>query len=178
MRSSPHILSAGQPIRSVELDVATRRKSPVNSSQVVGVLAFGQSLLFLLLWLFWSISAGAAQPAAEENKLKLQESSYAPTKGRDPFFVPKELVVKANVATATVSLNLQGILYEANNPSAIVNDQLVTLNKTVTLTVGGAELQVKAIQITRDLVVLEVGGQRTELHLTQETKPKPAPSSK
>jgi ribosomal protein L16/L10AE len=58
-----------------------------------------------------------------------------------------------------------GILYNAASPSALVNNQLVELNKPARMQTGQGEVEVKAVTITRDLVVLEVGGQKMELRL-------------
>jgi ribosomal protein L16/L10AE len=46
-----------------------------------------------------------------------------------------------------------------------VNNQLVELNKPARVQIGQGEVEVKAVTITRDLVVLEVGGQKMELRL-------------
>jgi hypothetical protein len=56
-------------------------------------------------------------------------------------------------------------LYNKVNPSALVNDQLVELNKTAKVHTAQGEVEVKAVEITHDLVVLDVGGQKIELRL-------------
>ena len=62
-------------------------------------------------------------------------------------------------------LKLKGILYHAVHPAAIVNDQLVEFNKSVTVQTEQGAVEVKAVQITREVVLLEVGGQKVELRL-------------
>ncbi len=62
-------------------------------------------------------------------------------------------------------LKLQGILYNAAKSSALVNDQLVELNKTAKVHTQQGDVEVKALQITRELVLLDVGGQKVELRL-------------
>jgi len=60
---------------------------------------------------------------------------------------------------------LEGILYESANPSAIVNGRLLTLDKSVTLPAGNGEVKVRAVEITREHVVVEASGQKIELRL-------------
>ena len=74
-----------------------------------------------------------------------------------------------SASSATVAIRLQGILYQPAHPSAIVNDQLLTLDKTVTLNTGGGTITVRALEITRDRVVLESAGQKVELHLNSQS---------
>jgi hypothetical protein len=89
---------------------------------------------------------------------------------RDPFGaeVPGTSGTTAGGTNRTAGVEgfkLMGILYNAASPSALVNNQLVELNKTVRMQTGQGEVEVKAVTITRDLVVLEVGGQKVELRL-------------
>jgi hypothetical protein len=62
-------------------------------------------------------------------------------------------------------LKLHGILFNAVNPSALVNDQLVELNKSVKVHTEQGDVEIKALKITRELVLLDVGGQKVELRL-------------
>jgi hypothetical protein len=109
----------------------------------------------------------------------LTPSTYAAQTLRDPFGseVPKSANGTGGAvrAAAAESFKLMGILYDATNPAALVNDQLVELNKPVKMQTGQGEVEVKALKITRELVVLQVGGQTMELRLggsehNQETK--------
>ena len=58
-----------------------------------------------------------------------------------------------------------GILYTATSPAALINDQLVELNKPVRVRTAQGETEIKALVITREMVQLEVGGQKVELRL-------------
>jgi hypothetical protein len=151
---------------TVKRDVLTPARTAV-------LLAFGQSLLFLVLWLFVCLSAGAATGTPTPPGFRLEPSVYKPGKTRDPFMVAGAARASVTgVASRPVDFRLQGILFESANPSAIINDQLVTLNKIVSLSAGGVDIQVKAVEITRERVVLEVGGQQVELRMdAQESRP-------
>lgn len=139
----------------------------------VALLAIGQSLLFLAMLLFFCLAAGAA-PAPTEFTTDLQVSSYNPSKTRDPFTartVKKTPEVKVVPGTPIV-FQLQGILYQDNNPSAMVNDHLLTVNKVTTMKTGDKTVEVRAVEITREKVVLETGGQRVELSLNAQSTAK------
>jgi hypothetical protein len=139
---------------------------------LVGVLAFVQSLVFLLLWLILCATAGAVTQPAPDFKPQIQKSTYAPTKTRDPFLRAGAAVETKSTPVSSFVFKLQGILYQPSDPAAIVNDQLVRLNKTVSLEDPNSSIEVKAVEITRDRVVLQVRGQRVELQLNpQEIKP-------
>jgi hypothetical protein len=146
-----------------------QRSAMPRAVRLVGLLAFGQSLIFLSLWLLICARAGAAPAKTAEFSPDLQLSTYQPTKSRDPISRAgaTSLDVKSVPGAAAV-FQLDGILYQHSNPSAVVNGQLVTLNKTVTLTVGNGQVSVRAVEITRDAVTLEVGGQKVELRLAQQ----------
>jgi hypothetical protein len=137
---------------------------------VVGILAFCQAIGFLALFLLFCARAGAATESKPANRLSLTLSTYATETVRDPFGTE---VSKTSDATGSGSgaaagaedFKLAGILYSATSPSALVNGQLVELNKPVKMQIGRGEVEVKAVTITRDLVVLEAGGQKVELRL-------------
>jgi hypothetical protein len=147
----------------------TDRGSLSTSLRIVGILAFCQALVFVVLFLFFCARAGAATDAKSTSGLELSPSAYLPQNVRDPFGAeaPKAADGKAVVARLTEpdALKLQGILYNKTNPSALVNDQLVELNKTVKVHTEQGEVEVKALEITRELVLLDVGGQKIELRL-------------
>ncbi len=144
--------------------------------RIVGILAFCQALAFVVLFLFLCARAGAATEAKPTSSLELNPSVYLPQNARDPF---GSEVPKATDGTAVTSrlagpdmLKLQGIVYDKINPSALVNDQLVELNKTAKVQTAQGEVEIKALEITRDLVLLDVGGQKIELRLGgNERKP-------
>ena len=101
---------------------------------------------------------------------ELSRSAYAPEALRDPFASGG---VKRSGASASdriqaavpAMLKLKGILYHAVHPAAIVNGQLAELNKSVTVQTEQGEVEIKALEITREAVLLEVGGQKVELRL-------------
>ncbi len=141
------------------------------SMQIVGILAFCQAIFFLALFLFLCARAGAATVSKAESGPALISSTYTNQTVRDPFGseVPSTLDATAAGSTRTAGaegLKLMGILYSATSPSALVNDQLVELNKPARVQTGQGEVEVKAVTITRDMVVLEVGGQKMELRLS------------
>jgi hypothetical protein len=97
-------------------------------------------------------------------------STYKTQGARDPFgsevtVSPGPTAGGSTRAAPAAAFKLMGILYNAASPSALVNDQLLELNKPVKMQTGQGEVQVRALSITRNLVVLEVGGQRVELRL-------------
>jgi type II secretory pathway component PulC len=125
--------------------------------------------LFLIFWLLICASAGAAGAIGNQFSAELHQSTYQPVKQRDPFFKIRSPVHEVKSLPSTVvGLQLDGILYQPTDPSAIVNGQLVTLHKIVSLNTGAEEFQVKAIEITRDHVVLEANGRRVELNLSSK----------
>ncbi len=134
--------------------------------RIVGILAFCQTLVFIVLFLFICARVGAATGGKPTSTLELSLSAYTPQSERDPFGseVPKSTGATQQLV-APDSLKLHGILYSAANPSALINDQLVELNKTARVHTAQGDVEAKALKITRELVVLEVGGQKVELRL-------------
>jgi hypothetical protein len=133
--------------------------------RIVGILAFCQALVFIVLFLFICARAGAATEGKPSSGLELSSSVYTPQNARDPFGSQVPNATGTTQPVATGQMKLQGILYNAVNPSALVNDQLVELNKLTKVHTGQGEVEVKALKITRDLVLLDVGGQKIELRL-------------
>lgn len=172
---SPENAVTGLQWESPVLSLAeSRPEAPAASaSRVTGavgwvtLLAFGQAIGFLALWLFVCANAGAASTNTAEFNPELQLSNYHPTKSRAPITKVGALNTEVKLAPGvTVPLVLEGIIYERANPSAIINGSLVLLNKTVTLSTTSGEIQARAVEIGRDKVVLEVGTNRIELRLT------------
>ncbi|MCG3146581.1 MAG: hypothetical protein PCFJNLEI_00012 [Verrucomicrobiae bacterium] len=129
----------------------------------------GRSRGIVVRGLLLASSVAAASAAKPEFDLNLQVSTYVPTQTRDPF--AKATAVASETAQPVgvpVGFQLDGILYQATAPSAIVNGTLVTLNKSVEVTVKGTPVKVKATAITRREVTLEVNGQKVELQLNPE----------
>lgn len=159
-------------VGSRPIEQAAIRRSRGRAWRWVGLMAFAQSLLFLAVWLLVCAAAGAAPTEKTGFHPELVVSTYEPTKTRDPFGKVGGTTPEVKALPGTpIALQLEGILYEAANPAAIVNGRLLTLNKTVTLTAGNGEVTVRAVEITRDHVVLEAGGQRTELRLSTQSAP-------
>lgn len=137
--------------------------------RIVGVLAFCQAVFFLILFLFICARAGAATEGKTAPGLELNLSTYAAQTQRDPFGA--EIRKSGGTAAMTApsadieSFKLMGILYDATNPAALVNSQLVDLKKPVKVQTAQGEVEVKALTITRDTVLLEVGGRKMELRL-------------
>ena len=73
------------------------------------------------------VEAGAATTAKKaEFNPALQLSNYEPTKTRDPFTRGAIAGVEAKLPSGVpIVFQLDGILYQTTNPSAIVNGQLV-----------------------------------------------------
>ena len=122
------------------------------------------------------LTGGGVKPA--DYKPELRPSTYTPTKQRDPFgWSGGETVKGTNLTVVTPAslpvafpFRLEGIQYDSRQPSAIVNNQLVVLKKPVVLRAGNEAVQVRAVEITADKVILEAGGRRVELRLA---KPSP-----
>jgi hypothetical protein len=141
--------------------------------RVVGILAFGQAILFLVLFLFICAWADAATKGAPRPNLELTASAYVSQTERDPFGagitqLPDASGARTNGTAALGMLKLKGILYDPVHPSAMVNGELLELNKTVTVRTEQGDVEVKAVQITREIVSLEVGGRKVELRLGGE----------
>ena len=138
--------------------------------RIVGILAFCQTIFFFVLFLFICARAGAATGSNSAPHLGLSLSTYTTKTPRDPFGseVPTPTdptVVGAAHPVGAENLKLMGILYSAASPAALVNNQLVELNKPVKIQTAQGEAEVKAVVITREMVRLEVGGQKVELRL-------------
>jgi hypothetical protein len=129
-------------------------------------LAFAQSVVFLAVWLLVCAWAGAEEVKQPLYAPTMQVSTYAPTKSRNPFIKTKaSLIETKGTGELPLDLHLEGILYSASNPSAIVNGQLLLLNKNVTVKSNGESVTIRATDITRQRVLLDVQGKSVELRL-------------
>lgn len=116
--------------------------------------------------------------APADFKPELRPSTYAPTKTRDPFGWGGPAPTVATTGTTAVAVQpvvnfpfrLEGIMYDPQQPAAIINNEMVVLKKTVTLRAGSVAIAVRATTITADRVVLEAGGQTVELRLVKPPK--------
>jgi hypothetical protein len=140
------------------------------SLRIVGILAFCQMAFFVALLLFLCARAGAATTSNSTSRLELLPSTYATQTQRDPF---GSEVAKSATPTTTgtilqsnnTAFKLMGILYDPVRPTALVNNEIVELNKPVKVESGQGTVEIKALSITRDAVVLDVRGQKVELRL-------------
>ncbi|HUJ12126.1 MAG TPA: hypothetical protein VL171_19125 [Verrucomicrobiae bacterium] len=150
----------------------TARPSSVTAPlRFVRILAFCQALIFLVLFLFMCAWAGARTVAKSNVDLRIVTSSYAPKNERNPFV--SVAIAQTGDPAATTSpviapglLKLDGVLYDPVHPSAVVNGQLVGPKRAVKVPTAQGEIEVKALQIARESILLEVGGQKLELWLS------------
>jgi hypothetical protein len=167
--------SESTPIRNVSRESVNVRNaesgSLSRSLSVVRILAFCQAIFFLVLFLFVCAWAGAATIGKPTIDLRIISSAYTPQKERNPFgsgtLQPADgSAAKTSPEVAPGLLKLNGILYDPVHPSAVVNNQLVELKRAVKVLTGQGEIEVKALQIAREFILLEVGDQKLELWLS------------
>ncbi len=165
--------SASRPAAS-----SRRQATPLH---LVMMLAFGQSLVFLVIWLFVCASAGAAVSKGEgtaPTAPALHPSVYQPAAVRDPFVPPgTKLSQPAVVAVGADEFRLDGILWHPSQPSAILNGKLVDLKRPVKVATVVGKVQVEAVEITRDLVKLKVDQEIIELRLGNTRRSSAPPRS-
>jgi len=113
---------------------------------------------------------------------QMRESTYAPEKKRDPFLRTGQRAGKTpTVETAAIQqpkreispslFRLQATLFDRRSPLAVINGEQLELNKPVTMLIGTSEIRVKAVEIARERVVLDVEGQKVEVRLEEATAP-------
>jgi len=139
--------------------------------RTVGVLAFCHALVFLVLFLFVCAWAGASTVARPALDMRLIVSSYVPTKARNPFGsepsnAAEDPSAKSKRIITPGLLKLNGLLYDPVHPSAVVNGQLVEPRKPVSVPTEQGQIEVKALQITRESILLEIGDQKVGLWLS------------
>jgi len=136
----------------------------------------GRILLPTLLLLGHALPVLAGEPQVltvrpEKIEAVVGKKTASPPLGRDPFnwsreqigfFKSQEPREKSN---SIGGLTLSGIIWDKNNPQAVLNNRLVTKDDTV----GDAVIK----QILKDLVVIEQNGVSHELWL--ESSPRPLP---
>jgi len=128
-------------------------------------------------------SAVAPANPATDFAPQMRESTYAPAKSRDPFDRPGQQVTKTSTSQTPIIVQapkrqippawfrLQAILLDRRSPMAVVNAELLELNKPATMRVGSYELRVKAVEVGRDRVILDVEGERVEVRLEEPAAP-------
>ena len=118
-----------------------------------------------------------ASPPNTDFQPRLNESVYQPNTTRDPFLKSGQsngLSPSPDRPTDPTNIHLDGFLGSTNNLSAIVNGWVLNLNKPIQVETASGRLQIKAIRIALDGVVLEVDGKRVELkRATEGLPPKP-----
>ena len=125
-------------------------------------------------------TATPVPPPTANFQPRLTNSVYQPTASRDPFLKSGENIVPAgsNEKPSTDSstpFHLDGFLGASNDLVAIVNGWVLTLNKPRVLETATGPVQIKAVKITFDGVMLDVGGKIVELkRATAPPPPKPA----
>ena len=100
-------------------------------------------------------------------------SVYQPIVPRDPFTKPGTNSQKISGPTM---FHIDGLFGSTKKMTAIVNGSAISLNKPAFLETASGRTQVKAVKITFDEVVLEVGGQCVELKRATENQPAKPPS--
>jgi hypothetical protein len=95
----------------------------------------------------------------------------SPKEGRDPFF-PTSVgaadtgsSTKKSSSISTVALVLKGLSGTPEQRLAIINDRTVAEGEEADVSTGGGRVRIRCIQIKSDSVVIEVAGERRELHL-------------
>ncbi len=121
---------------------------------------------------------GASTNAPAEFSPQMCESTYASEKKRDPFqYGTKRVGRSVTIGAPTLgkinpsAFRLDAILFEQRSPLVVVNGEQLELNKPVMMVVGGSKARVKALEIGRERVVLEVEGQKVELRLEEPSPP-------
>ena len=113
-----------------------------------------------------------APPPSSEFQPRLNLSAYQPVTARDPFLKPgaNGSPVSLKMADSTI-FHLDGLLGSTNDLTAIVNGWAISLNKPVVLETASGRIQIKAVKISFEGVILEVGGKRVELKRFTENLP-------
>ena len=133
-------------------------------------------VLFLAVLLGYALPLQAGEPQVltvrpEKIETVRRQKTASPSLERDPFNWSREQIsfFKAQEprekSNSIGGLTLSGIIWEKNNPQAVINDHLVTKGETV----GDSVIR----QILKDLVIFEQNGVSHELWL--ESSPRPLP---
>jgi hypothetical protein len=152
------------------------KKRPVPPLNAFARILAGRILLPAVLLLGHALPLQAGEPQVltvrpEKIEAVVGPKTASPPLERDPFnwsreqinfFKSQEPRAKSN---SIGGLTLSGIIWDKNNPQAVINDRLVTKGETV----GDSVIR----QILKDLVVFEQNGVSHELWL--ESSPRPLP---
>lgn len=119
-------------------------------------------------------ATGPAALASDGFQPRLNISVYQPVTSRDPFLTPGARASPAKSTTTDATMfRIDGVFGSPKKMTAIVNGAALSLNKPVVIDTASGRIQVKAVQITFEGVVLEVGGQRVEVKRAADKLPKP-----
>ena len=119
-------------------------------------------------------TTGPAPLSNDEFQPRLNMSVYQPVAPRDPFLTPGARVSPANSTLADATMfRIDGVFGSPKKMTAIVNGAALSLNKPIVLDTTSGRIQVKAVKITFEGVVLEIGGQRVEVKRVADNLPKP-----
>lgn len=124
-------------------------------------------LVAAILGLVGLTAAGRAAPATEATGFDptLRLSVYQPTVTRDPFLPARAAATKSVASADQSEFQLQGLLWDNTNPAVIVNNEMLVLNRPKKVLTSRGQVEVTAVEITRQRVVLEAGGTKIELPL-------------
>ena len=90
--------------------------------------------------------------------------------GRDPFF-PDSIrpynsgPVKTNTPTGAVTLVLNGVSGTAERRLVMINGRTMAEGETSEVPTPGGRYKVRCLEIKDESVIIEIGGERRELHL-------------
>lgn len=152
------------------------KKAPFTCAAILPPPLAGGALLLTALLLGHAFPLQAGEPQVltvrpEKIEAVLGKKTVTPPLKRDPFnwsreqinlFKGREPREKSNFIGG---LTLSGIIWDKNNPQAVINDRLVTRGEKL----NGAVIQ----QILKDLVIFEQNGVSHTLWL--ESSPRPLP---
>jgi len=151
----------------------TSKRRPIFAAILPPPLACGALLAALLLGHALPLQAGEPQVLTvrpERIKVRGQKTASHPLE-RDPFNWSREQInffknqEPREKSNSIGGLTLSGIIWDKNNPQAVINDRLVTKGEKV----NGSIIQ----QILKDLVIFEQNGVSQTLWL--ESSPRPLP---
>jgi len=140
-------------------------------------LRHNQATLAAFRLIFLAFAGNAvSEPVAQPNggfQPTNNVSVYQPVASRDPFTKPGANNLKTS---DSAMFHIDGVFGSTKKMTAIVNGSAISLNKPVFLETASGRTQVKAVKITFNEVVLEVGNQRVELKRAIENQPVKPPS--
>jgi hypothetical protein len=146
------------------------------------------SLTIATLALVFSPASGMAAPAASTNLTNTASNAIpqsvftipsSKTEGCDPFFPASTrlwasteaapvMVPKQAKAAGVDCLSLKGLSGTPANPFAMINGRTMARGEDAEINTDCGRLLVHCVDITTNSAIVEVGGERRELHLRSE----------